>query len=108
MSNLKYIKLLTGEELLAELLPRIPGSAPNEVSIKNPVRIIVMPNRVDPKTPSIGFAPWLEFAEDKTVTLDKSHVVAILTPIKQFDEQYRQMFSPIMVPGQQGLILPGA
>lgn len=105
MSDYKLIKLLTGEELLAEVTT--VNEVIGYVVLKNPVRIIMMPNRVDPKTPSVGFAPWLEFAEENTVKVDSDHIVAILTPIKQFVEQYRSMFSAIAIPNS-GLIIPGA
>jgi hypothetical protein len=106
--NVKLLKLLTGEELLAEVLPSIPGGNPRDVTVKNPVRIVVIPNQMDPKTPQVGFAPWAEFSDDKTITLDRSHVVAIMTPIKQFVNQYNTMFGGIINPNGPGLILPGA
>lgn len=99
--NIKIIKLLTGEELLAKVLP----SSNEVVKMENPVRIVVMPNKIDPKTPNIGFAPWAEFSDDREFVIDKSHVLAIITPIKQFVDQYNTMFSKIVTP-QSGLILP--
>lgn len=102
-ANIKIIRLLTGEELLADLLPTITAK---EVTIKNPVRIVVMPNKIDPKTPNVGFAPWSEFSEDKTFTLDKSHILCIMAPIKEFINQYNTMFGGIVMP-TGNLILPG-
>jgi hypothetical protein len=99
--NAQIIKLITGEELLAEVV-----STDTVLRIKNPVRIIVMPNKIDPKTPNIGFAPWAEFSDDKEFTLDKSHIVAIMTPIKEFVNQYSSMFGGLVVP-KSNLILPG-
>ena len=100
--NIKIVKLLTGEEILAKVLP----SSDHVVIMENPVRIVVMPNKIDPKTPNIGFAPWAEFSDDKTFTIDKSHVVVIMTPIKEFVNQYNTMFGKLVTP-QSGLILPG-
>lgn len=99
--NVKIVKLLSGEELLTEILP----SSETVCKMKNPVRVVVMPNKIDPKTPNIGFAPWGEFSDDKEFIVDKSHVVVIMTPIKQFVDQYNSMFSKIVAP-QSGLILP--
>lgn len=98
----KIIKLITGEELLAEIMP----SSESICKIKNPVRIIVMPNKMDPKTPNIGFAPWAEFSDDKEFTLDRSHVLAIMTPINEFVNQYNSMFGGLVVP-KSNLIIPG-
>lgn len=102
--NIKIIKLITGEELLAEA---VINEVVGELMIKNPVRIIVMPNKIDPKTPNIGFAPWAEFSDDKQFKLDMSHVVAIMTPIKEFVNQYNTMFGKLVV-STNNLILPGS
>ena len=99
--NVKILKLITGEELLAEVL-----DLNNTIQIKNPVRIVVMPNKIDPKTPNVGFAPWADFSDDKTVTLDKSHIIAIMSPIKEFVNQYNSMFGGLVVP-TSNLIMPG-
>jgi hypothetical protein len=101
--SVNIIKLITGEELLAEIMP----SGDTVCKIKNPVRIIVMPNKIDPKTPNIGFAPWAEFSDDKSFILDKSHVLCIMTPIKEFVNQYNSMFGGLVLP-TSNLIMPGA
>ena len=104
-SNIKIIKLITGEELLAEVT--ISSPIPTSITMKNPVRIVVMPNKLDPKTPNVGFAPWAEFSEDKTFDLDKAHILAIINPIKEFVNQYNTMFGGLVVPSSN-LIIPGA
>lgn len=92
-ANVKLVKLLTGEDLLADIV-----MTDRTVIVKNPVRVIVMPNKLDPKTPQIGLAPWAEFSDDKSITLDRSHVVAIMTPVKEFINQYNSMFGGIVLP----------
>jgi len=105
-SKIKILKLITGEELLGEC---VINEVVGELMIINPVRIVVMPNKLDPKTPNIGFAPWAEFSEDKHVKLDMSHVLCIMTPIKDFLNHYNSMFGGIILnPNGPGLILPGA
>ena len=104
-ANIKIIKLITGEELLAEVT--ISSPIPTSITMKNPVRIVVMPNKLDPKTPNGGFAPWAEFSEDKTFDLDKAHILAIINPIKEFVNQYNTMFGGLVVPSSN-LIIPGA
>lgn len=105
MSNVKIIKLVSGEEILAEVTD---AAATMPVAIKNPVRILVIPNKVDPKTPQVAFAPWAEFSEEKTFTIDKSHILCIMTPIKEFVQQYKSMFGGIIPANQSKLIVPGA
>jgi hypothetical protein len=101
--NIKILKLITGEELLAEVSDNVVS---DKILIKNAVRIVVMPNKLDPKTPNVGFAPWADFSDDKTVTLDKSHIIAIMSPIKEFVNQYNSMFGGLVVP-TSNLIMPG-
>ena len=103
-ANVKIIKLITGEELLGEVAD---NHIENIVILKNPVRIVVMPNKIDPKTPNIGFAPWAEFTDDKAFVLDKSHILAIMNPIKEFVNQYNSMFGGLVLP-TGNLITPGA
>jgi hypothetical protein len=100
--NIHILKLATGEEILAEIVSSVVGG---DIIIKNPVRIVVMPNKLDPKTPNIGFAPWMEFSVQKNITIDSRHIIAKAEPIKEFIEQYNMMFSNIVVP-QSKLILP--
>lgn len=110
--SVKIIKLLTGEELLAEVLPNKSSLLEDAVIIKNPVRIVVIPP--DPrmqfdakKSANIGLAPWAEFTDDREFVLDKSHVLAIMNPIKEFATQYSSMFGGLVVP-TSNLILPGS
>lgn len=102
-ANVKLIKLLTGEDLIAEV---VQSNDANEVMVRNPIRVVVLPNKVDPKTPSVGFAPWADFSEDKVVAINKSHIVTTMTPIKEFINQYNGMFGGIIAPSSSGLILP--
>lgn len=100
--SVKLIKLINGDELLAEIMQ----SSDTVCKIKNPVRVVVMPNKIDPKTPNIGFAPWAEFSDEKTFDVDKSHVLCIMSPIKEFVNQYNSMFGGLVVPSSN-LIMPG-
>ena len=93
-ANVKILKLITGEELLGEMLP----GGPSVYNIKNPVRIVVMPNKMDPKTPNVGFAPWAEFSNQNTFIIDKSHILCVIDPITEFVNQYNSMFGGIVLP----------
>jgi hypothetical protein len=99
--SIKLVRLITGEELLAEQV----SSTPNLLTIKNPIRVMVIPNKSTPQSPTVGFAPWQEFSENTTFTLDMAHVLVIMKPIKEFRTQYINTFSKIITP-QSGLILP--
>lgn len=100
--NLKIIKLVTGEDLLADVAENTIAT----VTFKNPVRIVVVPTK-DPRTPSVGFAPWGEFSSDKQFTIDKANILYIMAPIQEFINQYNTMFGGIVAPSSK-LIIPGA
>ena len=69
MENIKVVKLVTGEEILAEI-----ESGELGYRLTNPVRIAVMPGQNG--QPNIGFAPWPVHAEqekDSEVIVSKKH-----------------------------------
>lgn len=99
--NIRILRLITGEDLLCEQVSVTDAV----VTIKNPVRIVVMPSKADPHTPSIGLAPWCEFAADKTMILQKEHILFNVEPINEFKNQYQGMFGGILTPPNK-LILP--
>jgi hypothetical protein len=106
--NIKLLKLITMEDIIAEVIPSIDteyNTIDNILTLKNPIRVMVVPSKTDPKTPTVGFAPYLEFSSEKTFTIDKSHVLVITTPIQEFINQYQSIFSGLLV-AKSNLIIP--
>lgn len=100
--NVKLIRLINGEELISEVI----SDGESSITIKNPVRVVVVPTKTDPKMPTVGFAPWVDFSDDKQFTLDKRHIIVIMTPVQEFINQYNGMFGGIVAPSSK-LIVPG-
>ena len=90
MADIILMRMLNGEELLATV-DKKPADTDTFLKLRDVVRVVVIPSKVDPKAPSIGLAPFTQFSLDDTVTIDKRHVLAIMTPIKQFTEQYKAL-----------------
>jgi hypothetical protein len=103
--DIVIVRLLTGEDILCELSDVSREPSPEVLEIKNPVRIVVMPSKADPKVPSIGLAPWCEFNANKTVSLRREHILYIIEPVADFKNQYKSMFGGIITP-TKNLILP--
>lgn len=101
VDNLKILRLSTGEEILGE----ITEENTSQVKVKNPVRIMMVPSKADPQNPNIGFAPFMQWSEEKELTLNANHVIVTATPITEFVNQYNSMFGGIVVP-KSGLITP--
>lgn len=98
--NIKLIKLFSGEDILAEIIT----DGGNFVKFKNPIRIMVLPNKTDPKTPTIAFGPWAEFYDEKEFTIDKIHVIMIGAPVSEFINQYNTVFGGIVKPSSKLII----
>ena len=101
VDNLMIVRLITGEEVLGE----ITIQDDKIIQIKNPVRIVVVPSKTDPKNPSVGFAPYMQWSDDKELTLNQSCVITMATPMTEFVNQYNGMFGGLVVPNS-GLIKP--
>lgn len=100
-TNLKILKLLSGDELLAEVI----GDSASMITVKNPVRIVVMPSKANPQTPTVGFAPWAEFSDEKEFIIHKAHIITTMKPVQEFINQYNSMFGGIVAPSSK-LIIP--
>jgi hypothetical protein len=92
-SNVRLIKFLGGEEILAEVV----SENVTTINLKNAVRIVVIPDQLNPKSPQVGLAPYLQFSDDKELALNKSLVVTTATPLTDFLNQYNSLFGGIQL-----------
>ena len=99
--DLKLVHMMTGEEFIAELTKETDTS----ITVKNPVRIVVIPTQ-DPQNPKVAFGPYTQWTEDKELTLNRSHVTYIATPMSEFVNQYNGMFGGLVVPPASKIITP--
>ena len=99
--NLMLIRLSTNEEIMGE----VTSNSGQVMTVKNPVRVVVVPSKTDPSNPSVAFAPFLQWSDDKELTLNANHVIVTATPISEFVNQYNSMFGGLVVP-KTGLIKP--
>lgn len=102
--NVKILKIVTGEDIIAEVI----SETEKFIKIKNPLRVVMMPSKADPKSPTIAFIPWVDFYTEKEFTLDKSHVLVIGSAIKEFINQYNSVFGGIVSPTSSKLVIPGS
>lgn len=99
--KLLLVRLSTGEEIMGE----VTTNNSKVLTVKNPVRVVVVPSKTDPNNPSVAFAPFIQWTDDKELTLNANHVITTATPITEFANQYNGMFGGIVVP-KSGLITP--
>ena len=101
VENIKIIRLLNGEEIIAE----VTSDSGQIITIRNAIRIVVMPNKADPSVPNVGMAPFMQFTEDKDLTLNKNCVITVATPLTEFVNQYNSVFGGLVVPPTSAKII---
>ena len=94
------LKLVTGEEILGELVGIVTEDENKSYRLKNPVGISIV--RGQDGRPNVGFAPFPLHSEDKTgkeIDIDTRHVVYSYDPAEDFKSNYDQIFG-------SGIVLP--
>jgi hypothetical protein len=97
MANLQILRLITGEDIIGKVI----SDDEKEIEIENPIRIVVMPSKADPSNPSVGFAPYTQWTDEKVLTFKHEHVITIVKPITEFVNQYNATFGGIVVPNSK-------
>lgn len=88
MSNIKYVRLLSGESVIADV-----KETGDRIELIDAVVAI-------PTNDSLAFQPLAPLADQsvKSVTIDRSHIVFMTTPAKEIESHYSQQFSKLFVP----------
>lgn len=97
--NIQILKLINGEEVLAE----IESESETEFVLCNPVGVAVV--RGSNGQPNVGLAPFPLHSEQKsgkTIAIKKRSVVYSYVPDEEFVNNYNQIFgSGIVLPNKQ-------
>ena len=90
MSDIKLIKLKSGEELIGDVT--VLGDT---VTISHPCQLM-------PTDQGIGFAPWPPFAKNDVVTVSKDWVICIVEPVDAARDAWSSKYgSGIVLPNMQ-------
>lgn len=99
--NIKGIKLVTGEDIIAQVMTMADG----RLILKNPVQLRMVPPQIAGSQPSMGFVPFPNFAQqnkESSLTVEPLHVVYVYVPDENISENYNSMFgSGIVTPSKQ-------
>ena len=90
--NVKLLRIVTGEEVIAELLSEDTDS----ITVKN--GLVVIPN-----AQSVGFAPWAKVISKQKpeITIDRKFLVYVVECDVDVVEKYESIFSPIEKPSKK-------
>jgi len=90
--NVKLLRIVTGEEVIAEVLSEDTDS----ITVKN--GLVVIPN-----AQSVGFAPWATVISKQKpeITVDRKFLVYVVECDVDVVEKYESIFSPIDKPSKK-------
>ena len=90
--NVKLLRIVTGEEVIAELL----SEDENTITVKN--GLVVIPN-----AQGVGFAPWATVISKQKpeITVDRKFIVYMVECDVDVVEKYESLFSPIEKPSKK-------
>ena len=90
--NVKLLRIVTGEEVIAEVLSEDTDS----ITVKN--GLVVIPN-----AQGVGFAPWATVISKQKpeITVDRKFLVYVGECDGEVVEKYESIFSPIDKPSKK-------
>lgn len=87
MSDIKVVKLITGEELLSSITDQ---DGLDKWILEKPYVMVMGPE-------GTGIMPWVPYAETDRITIDKKHVMIILEPKEAVKQSYSKMVGKIIL-----------
>jgi len=99
MSDVKIVRLQTGEDVIAKLDKDTTGN----YNFEKP--FVIIPTQSAPGKPvQLMMTPYMPYADDDTITIAMDKVVTTVKPKKEILASYQQNTSSILTPGKGGLI----
>ena len=85
-NDVKVLKLITGEELIA----RVIEEKNNLITLEKPMTLQMLPPNT---TGQMGFAmvPWMKAAKNEKVTISTEHIIAEDEASEQTEKNYLQL-----------------
>lgn len=100
MNDIKLVYLLTGEQLLAEVL----SDEVMNLELKNPLRVGIVSDKQG--QPALGIDSFMPLSDpDELIEIRQSAVVAVANPPQQLIDTYKSKFGQLITPGTGKLII---
>ena len=97
MIDVKLLRIVTGEEVIAELL----SETEETITVQNGLAVL-------PTNNGVGFAPWATVIskENPEITISKTHLVYVAEVQEDVCKKYNEMFgSKLVTPSSKKLIV---
>ena len=97
MIDVKLIRIVTGEEIIAEVL----SETDDTITVQNGLVVL-------PSAQGVGFAPWATVIskDEPEITMSKKHIVYVVETQEDVSKKYNEMFgSKLITPDKKKLIV---
>lgn len=97
MIDVKLIRIVTGEEIIAEVL----SETDDTITVQNGLVVL-------PSAQGVGFAPWATVIskEEPEIEMSKKHIVYVVAVQEDVSKKYNEMFgSKLITPDTKKLIV---
>ena len=97
MIDVKLLRIVTGEEVIAELL----SETEDTITVQNGLAVL-------PTNNGVGFAPWATVIskDEPEITISKTHLVYVAEVQEDVCKKYNEMFgSKLITPDSKKLIV---
>ena len=84
---IKIVKLVTGEELIADVTVNSIT-----MTLSKPCSLQMVPSRQNPDQPMMGMFPYAAYTEDHSIDVDINNIIWTANPIKELYNQYNSAF----------------
>ena len=84
---IKIVKLITGEELIADVT-----GGDITLTLSKPCVLQMVPSRQNPDQPMMGMFPYAPYTENHTIDVDVDKIVWDAKPVKELYNQYNSAF----------------
>lgn len=101
MSNIKCVRLVTGEDVIADVSTNIADT----ITLENPVQVGMVHSRSSSGEPNFGFSPFPLVSNDKKIDIKESCVMFICEPAEEFKNQYNAIFGSGIVTPSKSIIV---
>ena len=99
MSELRILKLISGEEVVGE----ITADTSDSVTIKNPCTLGIMQTQTG--QPRLNMMPMLLFSEQEKVQLQRAHILYAVSVAQEIENKYNEIYgSGIVLPKPSAII----
>jgi hypothetical protein len=85
---IKVIKLITGEELVADVTIDAEGQA----NLSKPAALQLMPSRTDPQQIMVALMPYAQYTKSHAIEVHMENILWMEEPVDELYNQYNSIF----------------